>query len=109
MIRKQEGGTESGRLLLPGERRDWAARNLIPLPPSRLFMAPLSRRRAPSLGVRGERLPGDRRGAAGAGHYLIWKADLNTDPAPGPRLVRDERCVIVFLKHTTNKGFRVLG
>lgn len=66
MIRKQEGGTERGRLLLPGERRDWAARNLIPLPPSRLFMAPLSRRRVPSLRVRGERLPGDRRGAEGA-------------------------------------------
>lgn len=66
MIRKQEGGTERGRLLLPGERRDWAARNLIPLPPSRLFMAALSRRRAPSLRLRGEGLPGDRRGAAGA-------------------------------------------
>lgn len=34
MIRKQEGGTERGRLLVPGEPRDWAARSLIPLPPS---------------------------------------------------------------------------
>lgn len=67
MIRKQEGGTERGRLLLPGERRDWAARKLIPLPPSRLFMAPLSRRRAPSLRVRGYGLPRDRRAAEGAG------------------------------------------
>lgn len=52
MISKQEGGTDRGRLQLPGEQGDWAARNLIPLPP-RLFMAPLSRRRAPSPGVRG--------------------------------------------------------
>lgn len=56
MISKQEGGTDRGRLLLPGEQGDWAARNLIPLPP-RLFMAPLSRRRAPSPGVRGSEAP----------------------------------------------------
>lgn len=57
MISKQEGGPGRGRLLLPGEQGDWAARNLIPLPP-RLFMAPLSRRRAPSPGVRGSGAPG---------------------------------------------------
>lgn len=89
MIRKQEGGTERGRLLLPGERRDWAARNLIPLPPSRLFMAPLSRRRAPSLRVRSERLPGDRRGPEGAEARPNTEGRLRYRPRPpsmiGPR------------------------
>lgn len=76
MISKQEGGTDRGRLLLPGEQGDWAARNLIPLPP-RLFMAPLSRRRAPSPGVRGSEAPGGPAWSRGGGDttkygQLIW-------------------------------------
>lgn len=86
MIRKQEGGTERGRLLLPGERRDWAARNLIPLPPSRLFMAPLSRRRAPSLRVRSWRLPGDRRGPEGAETLPNTGGSVHSRPRPPPTI-----------------------
>lgn len=76
MISKQEGGTDRGRLLLPGEQGDWAARNLSPLPP-RLFMAPLSRRRAPSPGVRGSEAPGGPVWSRGGGDtskngQLIW-------------------------------------
>lgn len=65
MISKQEGGTGHGKLLLSGEQGDWAARNL-PFPP-RLFMAPPSRRRAPSLGLYAQQVPGDQRGAEGGG------------------------------------------
>lgn len=74
MISKQEGGTDRGRLLLPGEQGDWAARNLIPLPP-RLFMAPLSRRRAPSPGVRGSAAPvGPAWSGRGRGQHQIRAA-----------------------------------
>ena len=41
MITKQEGGTDHGRLALPGEKGDWVARNLIPsLPASFCFLCP---------------------------------------------------------------------
>lgn len=96
MISKQEGGTDRGRLLLPGEQGDWAARNLIPLPP-RLFMAPLSRRRAPSPGVRGSEAPGGPAWSRGGGDTtkygeLIWIFGR----ASGASLVDAARCVIVF-------------
>lgn len=109
MISKQEGGTDRGRLLLPGEQGDWAARNLIPLPP-RLFMAPLSRRRAPSPGVRGSGAPGGpawiRRGRR---HDQIRTTHFNIGRTSGVSLVYVSRCVIVFSKRTPNKGFRVFG
>lgn len=35
MITKQEGGMDQGRLAVPGEQRDWVARNLIPSSPTR--------------------------------------------------------------------------
>lgn len=63
MITKQEGGMDQGRLAVPGEKRDWVARNLIPSLPPRLFMPSLSQRSAPSLGFRGSSaLGGDKHG-----------------------------------------------
>jgi len=51
MISKQEGGTDHGKLAVPGEKGDWVARNLIPSLPV-FWMLPASRRSAPSPGLR---------------------------------------------------------
>lgn len=67
MISKQEGGTDRGRLLYPGERGDWAARNFSPLPPfPALYGCSVPAESPCSRCPRLWRLPGDRRGAAGA-------------------------------------------
>lgn len=66
MISKQEGGPGRGRLLLPGEQGDWAARNLIPsLPGSLWLLRPGGELLLPGSGA--PELPGDRREAGGAG------------------------------------------
>lgn len=55
MITKQEGGMDRGRLAVPGEKRDWVVRNLIPsLPVSLCLLCPsgahlLSGSAAPAL------------------------------------------------------------
>lgn len=65
MISKQEGGTDRGRRLLPGETGDWAARNLIPsLPGSLWLLCPGGELLLP--GSEARELPGDRRGSKGA-------------------------------------------
>lgn len=66
MISKQEGGTDRGRLRLPGEKGDWAARNLIPsLPGSLWLLCPGGELLLPGSGAL--ELPGDRRGPGGGG------------------------------------------
>lgn len=95
MISKQEGGPGRGRLLLPGEQGDWAARNLIPsLPGSLWLLRPGGELLLPGSGA--PELPGDRREAGGRGRHQIWAARLNTGRASGCSLAESSRCVIVL-------------
>lgn len=96
MISKQEGGTDRGRLRLPGEQGDWAARNLIPsLPGSLWLLGPGGELLLPGSG--GSGVPGGPAWTrSGRAHHQIRAAHLHIGRTSGVSLGEASRCVIVF-------------
>lgn len=114
MISKQEGGTDRGRLQLPGEQGDWAARNLIPLPPSSSSSPALYGSSVPaeSSFSRGPRLWSSRGTGvdlAGGGASTKYGIIIHTRATPPRADWLTRRAASLFVeKAAPNKGFRVL-